>query len=200
MVQAPRRLEERCPIGSSGHDGVVTTSEATSGTPAPTPSARRFLLWILLLAAGVVAIDQLTKQWAETTLVPGTATPVLGELVQWRLFYNPGAAFGLAAGFTWVLTIVAALAVIGLVVLATRVRDLRWAIGVGVLLGGAVSHLGDRLVRDPGFARGHVVDFIDYNGFFIGNVADIALVGGAAFAVLLSLLDVRLRPGDPGNP
>jgi signal peptidase II len=53
-------------------------------------------------------------------------------------------------------------------------------------LGGAVSHLGDRLFRDPGFAQGHIVDFIDYAGFFVGNVADIALVGGAALLIVAS--------------
>ncbi|MFC5994476.1 signal peptidase II [Pseudonocardia hispaniensis] len=172
----------------------MTTSEESGAT------ARRMLPWVLLLAAGVVAVDQLTKRWAETTLVRGEATPVVGEVIQWRLIYNPGAAFGLAAGFTWVLTVVAALAVVGLVVLAARGLTLSWAIGVGVLLGGAVSHLGDRLLREPGFGRGHIVDFIDYNGYFVGNVADIALVGGAAFVGLLSVIGVDLRPGEAPHP
>jgi signal peptidase II len=157
---------------------------------------RRFLLRILLLAAGVVAVDQLTKWWAESTMTPGVPTPVLGTVIQWRLIYNPGAAFGLGSDYTLVLTVVAAGAVVGLAVFATRVANPSWAIGVGALLGGAISHLGDRLLREPGFAQGHVVDFIDYNGFFIGNVADIALVGGAAFLVLLTFLHVGHRPAE----
>jgi signal peptidase II len=60
-----------------------------------------------------------------------------------------------------------------------------------VLLGGAASHLGDRLFREPGFARGHVVDFIDY-GLFVGNVADIALTCGCVAMLLLSLRGVPL--------
>lgn len=147
---------------------------------------RRVLPWTLLLAAGVVAADQLTKWWAESALVPGEATPVLGTVVQWRLIHNPGAAFGIAAGSTWVLTVVATAAVVGLAVFATRVAAPGRAVAVGALLGGATSHLGDRLLREPGIARGHVVDFIDYNGWFVGNLADIALVGGAALLVLLT--------------
>jgi signal peptidase II len=125
---------------------------------------------------------------------------VLGEFIQWRLIYNPGAAFGIASEFTWILTCVAAVAVVVLAVFATRVSTLSWAIGVGALLGGAVSHLGDRLLRAPGFARGHIVDFIDYNGWFVGNVADIALVGGVAFLVLLSFLGIDHKPRVTSSP
>jgi signal peptidase II len=161
---------------------------------APARGTRRTLLGIGLLAAGVLALDQLTKWWAESTMVPGEATPVLGTFIQWRLIYNPGAAFGIASDMTWILACVAAAAVVALAVFATRVVTPLWAVGVGALLGGAVSHLGDRLLRPPGFARGHIVDFIDYNGWFIGNVADIALVGGAAFLVLLTFLGIDHRP------
>ncbi|WP_214404739.1 signal peptidase II [Pseudonocardia lacus] len=167
--------------------------------PAPDPdrrarASRPILFGILLLAVGVLVLDQLTKWWAESTMVPGEATPVLGTFIQWRLIYNPGAAFGMAADFTWILTCFAAVAVVALAVFATRVVTVSWAIGVGALLGGAVSHLGDRLLREPGFARGHIVDFIDYNGWFIGNVADIALVGGVAYLVLLTFLGIDHRP------
>src|SRR5918998_438862 len=55
-----------------------------------------------------------------------------------------------------------------------------WAVALGMLLGGAVGNLADRLAREPGFGRGHVVDFLDYAGFFVGNVADIAIRPAAA--------------------
>ncbi|MBH0780002.1 signal peptidase II [Nocardia bovistercoris] len=152
----------------------------------------------LALAAGVIVIDQLTKWWAETSLTPGAANPVIGELIQWRLVYNPGAAFGLAAEHTWILTIIAALAVTALFALAGRMRTRSGAVAVGILLGGAISHLGDRLIRTPGFARGHIVDFIDYNGFFVGNVADIAIVCGVAALALLNIF--RIEPAAPPEP
>ena len=132
--------------------------------------------------------DQGTKWWAETTLSLGVYQPVIGDYLGWRLVYNPGAAFGIASDFTWVLTIIAALAVIGLGWFSLRVTHPLWIVGTSALLGGAISHLGDRLFREPGFAQGHIVDFIDYSGFFVGNVADIALVGGAAVMILASFL------------
>lgn len=181
-----------------GEDGPVTTPRDPPGGARPV--ARRLLPRTLLLAAAVVGLDQLTKWWAESTLEPGAATPVLGELVRWRLYYNPGAALGLAADLTWLLTVVAAVAVVALTGFAGRITSPGWAVGVGLLLGGATTHLGDRLLRPPGFARGHVVDFIDYGGLFIGNVADIALVGGAALLVLLGLRGVEPRSPLPAGP
>jgi signal peptidase II len=171
---------------------------APIGNDDAVPSISRFLPWILTLATGVVAADQLSKWWAESALTPGQTTPVIGEILEWRLVYNAGAAFGLGAEYTWVLTAFAGLAVVALGVLATRVLSPAWAVGVGVLLGGVTSHLGDRLLRAPGFARGQVVDFIAYNRWFIGNVADIAIVGGAAFLAILTLLGMQARPDTAG--
>ena len=152
-------------------------------SPAPEP----LRLAVGISALGIAGIDQVSKNWAETTLVPYAYEPVLGDLLGWRLVYNPGAAFGLASDFTWILTILAAAAVIGLTVFAYRNTNRWWSVGIAALLGGAMSHLGDRLFRDPGFGTGHIVDFIDYSGFFVGNVADIFLVGGAIYLVALSL-------------
>jgi signal peptidase II len=149
------------------------------------PSAKSRLVMYGLTVFWIGA-DQITKLWAETELTLGVYVPVVGDYLGWRLVYNPGAAFGIAADFTWVLTIIAALAVIGLGWFSTRVTHPLWLVGTSALLGGAVSHLGDRLLREPGFAFGHIVDFIDYAGFFVGNVADIALVGGAAVLILAS--------------
>jgi signal peptidase II len=142
---------------------------------------RKVLPWTLVWAAAIILFDQGTKFWA------------IGEAIQWRLVYNPGAAFGIGAEFTWILTIVAALAVVGIAIFVSRISSVPWAIAAGALLGGAISHLGDRLFREPGFARGEIVDFIDYFGIFVGNVADIALVGGAIAMVLLSLFGLSLR-------
>ena len=158
------------------------------------------LPFTLLWAAGIIIIDQATKFWAEATLVPYEGVPVIGEWIQWRLVYNPGAAFGIGGDYTWVLSLVAAIAVIGISVFVARISSVPWALAAGALLGGAISHLGDRLFREPGFARGEIVDFIDYFGFFVGNVADIALVGGAIAIVLLSLIGVSPRSPEPREP
>jgi signal peptidase II len=148
------------------------------------------------IAAVVVLLDQVTKFWAEHALADGAPVPVLGEFLQFRLRYNPGAAFSIGTGSTWFFTIVTAVAVGVLLWYVTRPQTKGWLVGLALMLGGAVTHLGDRLFRAPGFARGHVVDFIDYNGWFVGNVADIALVGGAVWLVLLGLRKPEMASSD----
>ena len=168
-------------------------STVTTSSPA--------LRWSIGLSAiAIVLLDQGTKWWAETTLELRDYVPVLGDLLGWRLIYNPGAAFGIAADYTWILTIFAGAAVIGLTIFAFRVPNGWWGAGVAALLGGAISHLGDRLFREPGFAVGHIVDFIDYAGFFVGNVADIFLVAGAIYLVLVSVVQKDPSPSDDELP
>jgi signal peptidase II len=149
--------------------------------------------WTAVLAAFVLAADQLTKWWAESALtVDGEPVPLVGELLQLRLIYNPGAALSIASGYTWILTIVVTVVVVFIVRAIGRLGSRGWAVALGLLLGGAVGNLVDRLAREPGFARGHVVDFIDYAGFFVGNVADIAVVSAAVLIAVLSLRGIGL--------
>lgn len=184
---------EREPADQNADQNATATDAEAAPEPIETLPIRRVLPWTLLWAAGIIVFDQATKFWAEATLVPYEPVPVIGEWIQWRLVYNPGAAFGIGGDFTWILTLIAALAVVGISIFVARISSVRWALAAGALLGGAISHLGDRLFREPGFARGEIVDFIDYFGFFVGNVADIALVGGAIAIVLLSLVGVSPR-------
>jgi signal peptidase II len=160
-------------------------------TDTPLPTESRRLAVALTVAAVVLVLDQATKFWAESALTGKPPIPVLGEFLQFRLLYNPGAAFSIGSGSTWIFTILAAVAVVVLARLATQPQTKLHAIALALLLGGAFTHLLDRLFRAPGFARGHVVDFIDYNGWFVGNVADIALFGGAVLFVILTFLHDR---------
>lgn len=150
-------------------------------TPSPTPipavrSRARLLVLLVLTAAAVLAADQVTKWLAVSRLAPGEPRPLIGHLLQLQLIRNPGAAFSLATGSTWLLTVVAVAVVVVVVRSARRLGSRAWALTLGLLLGGALGNLTDRLVRSPGRGQGHVVDFIDYGGLFIGNVADIAIV------------------------
>ncbi|MCF6471638.1 signal peptidase II [Nonomuraea sp. MG754425] len=150
------------------------------------------LYGLMVLSAVVVLVaDQVTKFWAVAALSGGERLAVIPPLIHFRLLYNAGAAFSTGTGVTWVFTLAAAAAVIGVLYIARRLASAGWAFGLGALLGGAVSHLGDRLFREPGFARGHVVDFIDY-GPFVGNVADIALFCACVAMMVLSLRGVPL--------
>lgn len=164
----------------------------TESPAEPSPSGSRMLvIWTGALAAVVLVADQLTKWWAESALnLGGEPISVIGELLQFRLVYNPGAALSIATGMTWVLTIIVVAVVIAILRLMRRLGSRGWAVSLGLLLGGAVGNLVDRLFRDPGFARGHVVDFIDYAGFFVGNVADIAIVVAAVWIAVLSFLGI----------
>ena len=178
----------------------VRRSTTPDPTPRPTPhdgdlSARRRRLarWVFLLAAVVLATDQLTKWWALSSLTEGgPSVSVIGDLLQLRLVFNPGAAFSIATGTTWLLTIVVVAVVVVILRSVRRLGSRGWAVALGLLLGGALGNLGDRLFRQPGFARGEVVDMIDYAGFFVGNVADIAIVSAAVLIALLSLRGVAL--------
>ncbi len=150
--------------------------------------------WIAVAVAVIVVLaDQLTKVWAIENLQDGKVIPFIGDFIRFWLVYNPGAAFSIGENFTWIFAIVAAVVVVGIIVFAWKVRSTPWTIVLGLILGGAMTHLGDRLFREPGFARGHVVDFIAYGNWFVGNVADIVIVVGAALAVLFTLLKVPLK-------
>lgn len=145
-----------------------------------------------LVAVVTVAIDQVTKWWAVAVLADRDPISIVGDLLSLRLVFNPGAAFGTAAGYTIVLTVVAIAASIVIVRTARKLADRGWAWGLGLFLGGAVGNLIDRLFREPGVMRGHVVDFIDYNGWFVGNVADIALTVAAVIIVVRAWQGVNL--------
>jgi signal peptidase II len=170
---------------------VMATGQSASTVPAAGRRGSRLFVLVLVLAAVLVVLDQLTKWWAVAELTGRAPIDVIGDLLQLRLTYNPGAAFSIGTEYTWVLTLIAAAAVVAIIYVSRRVQSRAWAIGLGMMLGVAFTHLLDRLFREPGFMRGHVVDFIDY-GPFVGNVADIALVGGVALILVLSLRNIPM--------
>lgn len=172
-----------------GPNDSTSSGSAADAAAAPTDHRTgRVLAGILGLAAVVLLVDQLTKMWAQSALEVGAMPkPLIGELIQLRLIYNPGAALSIASGQTWILSLLSAGVVVFVIVTARKIRSTAWALALGLVLGGALGNLGDRLFREPGFLTGHVVDFIDY-GPFIGNVADIAIV---AAAVLIGYLALR---------
>ena len=147
----------------------------------------RLTAWALLIAVLVVLVDQGTKAWAEAALSEHERIPLVGDLLGLQLAYNPGAAFSFGEGSTWVFALIAVAATVTAIVFAFRVRRPGWAIVIGALGGAAASHAGDRLFRQPGFAQGHVVDFLAYGNWFIGNVADIVIVIAAIAGALLML-------------
>ena len=132
-------------------------------------------------AAPIVLLDQLTKWWALEALSDGP------NHVFWtldlRLTFNSGAAFSTGPGLTPILTVVGVGLVGMLVLMSGSAPSTRAAVCVGVLLGGALGNLSDRLFRDH---DGAVVDFIDFGWWPVFNVADMALVCGAILLVIVS--------------
>ena len=122
---------------------------------------------------------------------------LLGRWLSIELVRNPGAALSLGNAHTWIVTLVGIAVSIGIIVYARRAQTTAavWLFGIG--LGGAISNLIDRLFRAPGFGQGHVVDMINYKGFFVGNIADIAIVGAAIGVALMSAFGVRLLEPKP---
>lgn len=143
----------------------------------------------------VLAADQFTKNLALESLPYQEPVPVWGGFLQFYLTRNPGAAFSLGEDVTWIFTIVLAAAAIAIVVLAiTRVRSWWWAVVLGLLLGGILGNLTDRLVRDPGFPVGHVIDFIHTPWMMpaIYNVADIFIVTMMISVAVLVLIGLHM--------
>lgn len=164
------------------------------------PSARprissRSLFWLTIgVAVAALAVDLFTKAWALANLTEKESVPLVGNFIRLQLIHNPGAAFSLGEGVTWIFTLLSAGVLVLILWYARTVTSVPLAIILGFLAGGAAGNLWDRLTRPPGFARGHVVDFIDYNGWFIGNVADIWIVGA-----VVALVIVRLVEKDPAS-
>jgi signal peptidase II len=148
---------------------------------------------IAFLAVVVLAADQFTKQLALENLPYEQPVPVIGDFLIFYLVRNPGAAFSLGEGVTWIFTIALAAVAVAIVWLAaTRVRSRLWAVALGLLLGGVLGNLADRMFREPGFPVGHVIDFINTPWMMpaIYNIADIFIVSmmiGVALLVLVGL-------------
>ena len=146
-----------------------------------------------VLAGGVLALDVLTKVVSVAFLENADPIKLFGGVLYLTFVRNPGAAFGLGEGMTWVLALIA-LGVAGFIFWISRnLRSEKWAVGLGLVLGGAVGNLADRLFREPGPMRGHVVDFLSlfdpYGRVWpVFNVADMAIIGGGVTIIVLALL------------
>ncbi len=136
----------------------------------------------------VAALDQLTKHLVVTELSDGNVITVIDDVLTLHLTLNPGGAFGI--GQEWpAFFLVASLVIAAMVVmLARRADDPRWLVPLGFVFGGGVGNLIDRTVRST---EGRVVDFIDLQVWPVFNVADAAIVAGAAVLFLAGVRSER---------
>lgn len=172
----------------------------TETPAAAAPSTRRRVLVPLLLlgvALTVLVSDQVVKNWVVANLPEGETVPVLGNFLQWHFVRNPGAAFSIASGQTWIFTILSVIVVGVIVWQIRRLRSVPWALFLGLLLGGVLGNLTDRLTREPGFPEGHVVDYIFTPWMMpaIYNIADIGIVSGMILFVLITIFGFSIEGG-----
>ncbi|MGZ6770094.1 MAG: signal peptidase II [Mycobacteriaceae bacterium] len=171
-----------------------TPSDTVEGAPEePVTSRPRRIGLLVVIAVLVVVADLLSKIAVVANVEPEHPVRVLGGAVYLVLVRNAGAAFSLATGMTWLLTIVAVAVVIAIARMARRLRSAGWAWGLGLVLGGALGNLIDRLFRAPGVLQGHVVDFVSVaspRGEYwpVFNLADSCIVSGGILLVLLAFL------------
>jgi signal peptidase II len=175
----------------------------------PAKVSARALVVLVGVALVILAIDQIAKYLVVTRLEENREVDVLGWLLKFHYVRNPGAAFSIGTDSTWIFSIIATGVLIFVIWYARRIRSVGWAVLFGLLLGGLLGNLSDRLFRPPGFGVGEVVDFVQIPLLpAIFNLADVAIVTSMVLFLILTLLGVgmtgkrdagRTGPGDTGS-
>jgi signal peptidase II len=150
------------------------------------------------LALVIWALDFFTKNWAVENL---SAAPrrLIGSFLQLTLFRNPGAAFSMATSFTIVFTTISIAVALFIARYAARITSPWWAYVAGMVLGGVLGNLSDRIFRAPGFLYGHVIDWIQIPHWPIFNVADSAIFIAAGIAILLTFKNISPTENSSGT-
>lgn len=170
--------------------GASLTGDQTD--PAHPDPRRRLFPVFAVVALAAYAVDIVTKILAVELLSDRPDVQVVGDLLQLHLTRNPGAAFSTGTAYTEVLSVVAIVAVVVVLYLARRVGSAGWAWALGLLLAGVGGNLTDRLLRDPGPLRGHVIDFFMLPHWPIFNVADICIDVGAGLILVQVFRGIRI--------
>ena len=169
-----------------------------AGTGAGARALRKSRLAALLAAVGLAyALDLGSKFLAVSRLENREPVGVVGRVLTLQVIRNSGAAFSTGQAFTAVFTAIALAVVVVIVRASRKLRSLPWALALGLLSGGALGNLTDRIFRAPGVFRGHVVDFISVQDFAVFNLADSAIVCGGTLMILLSFLGISLDGAAP---
>ncbi|MEU3411457.1 signal peptidase II [Streptomyces sp. NPDC006658] len=181
------------PAGSAaaGASGEASGSEEAGADQRPARAARqagraRRIAVLFAVAAFAYALDLISKMLVVSRLEGRAPIRVVGDLLELHVIRNPGAAFSFGAAFTVIFSLIAAIVIVVIIRLARKLHSFPWAVALGLLLGGALGNLTDRIFRSPGVFEGAVVDFIAPKGFAVFNLADSAIVCGGILIVVLS--------------
>jgi signal peptidase II len=179
----------------------LAESVADGSAPEVAPAQRQRMLLVLLgVAATVIVLDQLSKHWVVSSILPRMQSgegPIvlLGGFLKLTYTENTGAAFSMGTGYTWIFSIIAVIVAVVILRSARRLGSLGWAVALGGLLGGLLGNLIDRITRPPGPGLGYVVDWIQFPNFAVFNIADSAIVCSAILMVLLALRGYEFAGG-----
>ncbi|GIG66072.1 signal peptidase II [Phytomonospora endophytica] len=181
------------PAGTTGEDEQATIDAA----PRPGRARRVILTLFFAVGLGSIALDVITKTIAVSSLQGREPVELLGGLIYFDLIRNGGAAWGMGSEYTWVLSIVAICVSVGIAAFVWRVKSAPWAVAFGLIFGGALGNIVDRVFRAPAAFHGHVVDFISPfepggQAYPVFNLADSSLVIGVCLVVLLELTGRRM--------
>lgn len=186
-------------MSEAGNVAVANDEDGAQPQPSNAVGVRRAVLTLLAVAAGIIGLDVLTKELATNSLEGHAPVRILGGLVYFSFTRNSGAAWSIGSDYTFIFPIFAIGVAVWILFIARKLRSLPWAIALGLVLGGALGNLADRIFRTPGGLSGHVVDFVSLfapygEKFPIFNVADMALSFGVVLAILLEYSG-RMRDG-----
>ncbi len=172
--------------------GASLNSSDPAQSPVPTDRRKRPLgLFALVAVLGYIA-DVVTKQLAVDRLETATPVPLVGDVLTLFLTSNSGAAFSLGTSYTVVLAWIAVAAAAATLWYARRIGSTGWALALGFLLAGILGNLTDRIFREPGPMRGHVIDFLQLPNFPVFNVADIFINIAAGLIILQTIRGIHL--------
>jgi signal peptidase II len=191
----PGRADRGVQLAEQPQRDAGPAADTAADTGAPSRGRRRTLL-LVVLAAAVLAVDLVTKVVVVATIAPGHSIRLLGGVLYLTDFRNSGAAFSFAQGKTILFSIIALAVAVVIVRTARRLYSTAWGVALGLVLGGALGNLVDRIFRAPGFLRGGVVDFLslfssDGHIWPVFNVADSAIVCGGILGALLAVRGIE---------
>jgi len=166
---------------AEGADGSEETGDGKAGG-----RGRRRILVLFSVAVLAYLLDLISKMIVVAKLEHEEPIEIFGDWLKFDAIRNAGAAFGIGEAFTVIFTIIAAGVIVVIARLARKLYSGPWAVALGLLLGGALGNLTDRIFRAPGVFEGAVVDFIAPKGFAVFNLADSAIVCGGILIVILS--------------
>jgi signal peptidase II len=140
----------------------------------------------VFVAVVIAVLDQMSKAWALRDLADGRVIHVIWTL-QFNLTYNRGMAFSRGTGVGPIIGVIGLVVVVMLLLSLRRADNVLTRLATGLIIGGAMGNILDRLFRDSGWMRGAVIDFIDFQWWPVFNVADMAIMIGAATMIVAML-------------